>query len=90
MKEYKKNFSSSKKNNPSYETDFYKRVKNSIRLLNLLIKKATEKINTIKDTGHPQKLNPETKLRIRLIKKWKQNKKPINISFLDMEEKKFS
>jgi len=67
LKEYKEKYSY-KKNVSNYDFEFCKRMKKTVRFLNPIIKKATKGIIHIKNTGRPQKLNLETKLRLILIK----------------------
>jgi len=68
MQEYKEKFGTKKKNSPTYDNDFYKRIKYAVKNLSRLIKKATQNIIQIKSSGCPQKLTLEQKVKLILIK----------------------
>jgi len=67
LNEYKDQFSIKHKNPKTYEKDFMKKIKSSIRNLSSLINNATKSIISEKKTGRPSKLSLKQKVTLILL-----------------------
>jgi len=67
LKEYKEQFNVKHKNSKTYEKDFMKKIKYSLKNLGSLIDRSVKSINVSKKTGRPSKLSLKQKLTLILL-----------------------
>lgn len=67
LKEYKEQFNIKHKNSKTYERDFMKRIKSSIKGLGSLIERSIKSIIVVDKTGRPSKLSLKQKVTLILL-----------------------